>query len=410
MARPGPISGFPEWLPEQRMIEQQVLDALRVGFELHGFVPIETRAVEPLEQLLAKGETDKEIYVLRRLHASDEEGDAGLGLHFDMTVPFARYVVEHAGKLSFPLRRYQIQKAWRGERPQEGRFREFVQADFDVIGRGQLPFQYDVELPLVLHEVWSALPLPPLRLHVNNRKINEGVYRSVGIKDIQGVLRAVDKLDKLGERGVSELLVGQVGCSEEQARVCLALACISSADDAFVEEVRALGVHDALLDEGLSELAEVVAAGRELAPGLMIADLRIARGLDYYTGTVYETVMVGHEALGSVCSGALRQPRQRRRQAGVSGGGAVDRRDAGARALVRPWAAAGEPQHANVCAGGAAGRAGPAALQPARRDLAGSGHPNGGGGRAGEVRQADPLRGAARHPVCVVPAGRVGRR
>jgi len=303
MARPGPISGFPEWLPEQRMIEQQVLDALRVGFELHGFVPIETRAVEPLEQLLAKGETDKEIYVLRRLHASDEEGDAGLGLHFDMTVPFARYVVEHAGKLSFPLRRYQIQKAWRGERPQEGRFREFVQADFDVIGRGQLPFQYDVELPLVLHEVWSALPLPPLRLHVNNRKINEGVYRSVGIKDIQGVLRAVDKLDKLGERGVSELLVGQVGCSEEQAWVCLALARISSADDAFVEEVRALGVHDALLDEGLSELAEVVAAGRELAPGLMIADLRIARGLDYYTGTVYETVMVGHEALGSVCSG-----------------------------------------------------------------------------------------------------------
>ena len=303
MARPGPISGFPEWLPEQRMIEQQVLDSLRAGFELHGFVPIETRAVELLEQLLTKGETDKEIYVLRRLHASDEEGDAGLGLHFDMTVPFARYVVEHAGKLSFPLRRYQIQKAWRGERPQEGRYREFVQADFDVIGHGGLAFHYDVELPLVLGEVWSALPLPPLRVHVNNRKINEGVYRSVGIKDIQGALRAVDKLDKLGERGVTELLVGQVGCSEEQARTCLALARISSADDAFVEQVGALGVRDPLLDEGLGELAQVVAAGREWAPGLVVADLRIARGLDYYTGTVYESVMVGHEALGSVCSG-----------------------------------------------------------------------------------------------------------
>lgn len=303
MARPGPISGFPEWLPEQRMIEQQVLDSLRAGFELHGFVPIETRAVEPLEQLLAKGETDKEIYVLRRLHASDEEGDAGLGLHFDMTVPFARYVVEHAGKLSFPLRRYQIQKAWRGERPQEGRYREFLQADFDVIGHGELAFHYDVELPLVLHQVWSALPLPPLRMHVNNRKINEGVYRSVGIKDIQGTLRAVDKLDKLGERGVTELLVGQVGCSEEQARTCLALARISSTDDAFVEQVRALDVRDPLLDEGLGELAQVVAAGRALAPGLVVADLRVARGLDYYTGTVYESVMVGHEALGSVCSG-----------------------------------------------------------------------------------------------------------
>lgn len=302
MARPRPISGFPEWLPNQRMVEQQVLDNLRAGLELHGFVPIETRSVEPLEQLLAKGETDKEIYVLRRLHASDE-GDAGLGLHFDLTVPFARYILEHAGRLSFPLRRYQIQRAWRGERPQEGRFREFLQADFDVIGQGQLPFHYDVELPLILHDVWSALPLPPLRLHVNNRKINEGVYRSVGIKDIQGALRAVDKLHKLGEQGVGELLTSQVGCSEEQVRMCLALARIRSVDDAFVEEVRALGIRDALLDEGLLELAEVIATGRALAPGFMVADLRIARGLDYYTGTVYEAVMLGHETLGSVCSG-----------------------------------------------------------------------------------------------------------
>src|SRR6266498_2731869 len=183
MARPGPISGFPEWLPEQRMIEQQVLDALRVGFELYGFVPIETRAVEPLEQLLAKGETDKEIYVLRRLHASDEEGDAGLGLHFDMTVPFARYVVEHAGKLSFPLRRYQIQKAWRGERPQEGRYREFAQADIDVVMKDELPFHFDVEVARVMAEALSGLPLPPLRLRINNRKLIEGFYRGIGAPD-----------------------------------------------------------------------------------------------------------------------------------------------------------------------------------------------------------------------------------
>jgi histidyl-tRNA synthetase len=285
------------------MVEEQVLDTLRARFQLHGFVPIETRGVEPLEQLAAKGETDKEIYVLRRLHAGDNEGDIGLGLHFDLTVPFARYVVEQAGKLSFPLRRYQIQKAWRGERPQEGRYREFLQADFDIIGQGSLPFHYDVELPLVLHDVWAALPLPPLRVHVNNRKINEGLYRSIGIKDIPGALRAVDKLDKVGERGVSALLIDQVGCTGEQARMCLELARISSVDGSFAEQVRALGVKDSLLEEGLSELTQVVEAALELTAGGVVADLRIARGLDYYTGTVYETVMEGHEALGSVCSG-----------------------------------------------------------------------------------------------------------
>ena len=277
MARPGPISWFPEWLPEQRMVEQQVLDVLRARFQLHGFVPIETRAVEPLEQLAAKGETDKEIYVLRRLHASEDEGDTGLGLHFDLTVPFARYVVEHAGKLSFPLRRYQLQKAWRGERPQEGRYREFLQADFDIIGQGQLPFHHDVELPMALHDVWSALPLPPLRVHVNNRKINEGVYWSVGIDDMTGALRAVDKLDKVGEQGVRELLVDQVGCTEEQARVCLVLARIASMDGSFADQVRALGVKDPLLEEGLSELTQVIDAGLALGTGwLQICESLVA--------------------------------------------------------------------------------------------------------------------------------------
>src|SRR5436305_12719319 len=137
MARVTPLSGFPEWLPHERLIEQEVLDQLRTTFELHGFVPIETRAVEPLDQLLRKGETDKEIYLLRRLQADADDSDSDLGLHFDLTVPFARYVLENAGRLNFPLRRYQIQKAWRGERPQEGRYREFLQADVDVIDRDE---------------------------------------------------------------------------------------------------------------------------------------------------------------------------------------------------------------------------------------------------------------------------------
>jgi len=303
MARPGPISGFPEWLPDQQMVEQRVVDTLRATFELHGFVPVKTRAVEPLEQLLSKGETDKEIYVLRRLHAGDDDGDAGLGLHFDLTVPFARYVVEHAGKLTFTLRRYQIQKAWRGERPQEGRYREFLQADFDVIGEGRLGTHHDAELVQVLADVWRACPFPPMRLSVNNRKIAQGFYRSIGIADIPAALRAVDKLDKIGEQGVAEQLVAVAGCTDKQAELCLELARVSAEDDSFVERVRALGVDDPLIDEGLGELVEVLDAARDVLAGFAVADMRIARGFDYYTGTVYEGTLVGHESLGAVCSG-----------------------------------------------------------------------------------------------------------
>jgi histidyl-tRNA synthetase len=303
MAKPAPMSGFPEWLPHQRMVEQQVLDRLRQTFELHGFVPIETRSVEPLDQLLRKGETDKEIYLLRRLQADAEEGDSGIGLHFDLTVPFARYVLEHAGKLEFPLRRYQIQKAWRGERPQEGRYREFLQADIDVIDRDSLPFHYEVELPLVIADALSTLPVPPVQFRVNTRKIPEGFYRGLGIEDYLGVLRTVDKLAKIGGAKVRQLLTQDVGCTEAQADACLALAEISATDGSFVDRVRALGSNDPLLEEGLDELSRVIEAGRGQAAGLFVADLSIARGLDYYTGTVYETVLVGHEGIGSVCSG-----------------------------------------------------------------------------------------------------------
>jgi histidyl-tRNA synthetase len=309
MSRPTPISGFPEWPPAQRAIEQEIIDRLRATFELYGFAPLETRAVEPLDQLLRKGETSKEVYVLRRLQADDGPAggtvpeDDALGLHFDLTVPFARFVLENAGRLTFPFRRYQIQKVWRGERPQEGRYREFLQADIDVVDRDTLPFHYEVEIPLVVGDALGGLPIPPVRIQVNNRKLAEGFYRGLGLADPDAALRAIDKLDKVGPGGVTKLLETTAGASAAQAKACLALAEISAEDPSFADAVRALGVSDPLLDEGLAELVRVVDAAREHAPGLLVADLRIARGLDYYTGTVYETLMRGYERFGSICSG-----------------------------------------------------------------------------------------------------------
>ncbi|MEV0325128.1 histidine--tRNA ligase [Micromonospora echinospora] len=306
MSKPTPISGFPEWTPSQRMIEQYVLDRLRDTFELYGFAPLETRAVEPLDQLLRKGETSKEVYVIRRLH--EEEGaaptvDDTLGLHFDLTVPFARYVLENAGKLQFPFRRYQIQKVWRGERPQEGRYREFLQADIDIVDRDDLAAHHEAEMPLVIGDALRGLPIPPVRIQVNNRKVCEGFYLGLGLTDPEAALRAVDKLDKIGPDKVAELLVASAGANEAQAKACLALAQISAPDAAFAAEVRALGVSHPLLDSGIEELTRVVETAAAHAPGLCVADLRIARGLDYYTGTVYETQLQGFERFGSICSG-----------------------------------------------------------------------------------------------------------
>ena len=311
MARPTPLSGFPEWLPAGRIVEQHVLDTLRRTFELHGFAGIETRAVEPLSELLRKGETSKEVYVLRRLQAEADDAaavdDNTLGLHFDLTVPFARYVLENAGQLSFPFRRYQIQKVWRGERPQDGRFREFYQADIDVVGAGELPYHVEVELPLVISEALGALPIPPVRILVNNRKVAEGFYRGVGLDDVEAVLRSIDKLDKIGPAKVAALLQEEAGATPDQAAACVALAGISGSDARVAEQVVRLakqhGAHSDLLDSGLAELVALVEEAAAVAPGVLVADLRIARGLDYYTGSVYETVLAGHEALGSICSG-----------------------------------------------------------------------------------------------------------
>ncbi|WP_114560300.1 histidine--tRNA ligase [Desertihabitans aurantiacus] len=310
MSRVSAMSGYPEFLPAQRMVEQQVLTVLRETFELHGYAPIETRAVEPMSQLARKGEIDKEIYVVRRLHATDDETAEPtdqLGLHYDLTVPFARYVQEFGGRLSFPFRRYQVQKVWRGERPQEGRYREFTQADIDVVGSGALADHHDLEIPLVALEAFERLhrelDLPPVRMRVNNRKLSEGFYRGLGVEDTAAVLQRVDKLDKIGPAKVRELLVAETPLRPEQADACLALSTIRGEDAGFVEEVRALGVEHPLLEEGLSLLSALVAAAAERVPGRLQADLSIARGLDYYTGTVYETELVGFESRGSVGSG-----------------------------------------------------------------------------------------------------------
>jgi histidyl-tRNA synthetase len=311
-SKPTPLSGFPELLPAERLAELQVLDQLRASFELHGFTPIETRAAEPLDQLLRKGEVDKEVYLLRRLQGSDDDSTAGtaadastLGLHFDLTVPFARYVLENSGKLEFPFRRYQIQKVWRGERPQEGRYREFTQADIDVVARDVLPFHHDVEVARVMAEALSALPVPALTLQVNNRKLIEGYFRGVGASDIPAVMRIIDRIDKLPGEIIMTMLVDEAGLSSEQAHKCLALAEICTPDSSFVEQVRALGVQDELLEEGLAELAAVIDGCSALNTDRfsVVAALRIARGLDYYTGTVFETRLAGFESLGSICSG-----------------------------------------------------------------------------------------------------------
>ena len=303
-AKVTPISGFPEYLPAERIVEQHFLDVIRETFELHGYPSIETRAVEPVDRLVGKGgDADKEIYAVSRLAGDEAEGsEAELGLHFDLTVPFARYVLENAGKLSFPFRRYQIQKVWRGERPQEGRYREFTQADIDVVDVGELSAHYEAEIPLVMAEIFQKLPIGRMTIQVNNRKIPEGFYRGIGIEDIAGTLRIVDKLDKIGPEKVKAMLE-EAGRTAEQAEHCLALAAIRTEDLGFVEQVRALGVEHPTLDEGLEALSRVIQSGLDNAPGALVADLKVARGLDYYTGTVYETQLEGHESWGSFCSG-----------------------------------------------------------------------------------------------------------
>jgi len=304
--RPKPLSGFPEFTPAGRIVEQRVLSSLAATFELHGFGSIETRAVEPLDQLARKGEITKEVFSVRRLHAGADAADE-LGLHFDLTVPFARYVLENSAQLQFPFRRYQIQKAWRGERPQEGRYREFNQADIDIVGAEHLAAHHDVEVALVTLEALERLHVdfgvPEAVMSVNNRQLSEGFYRGLGVEDHLAVLQRVDKLDKIGPDAVAELLVDELGLSRTAAAKCLQLATIRTTDTSFVDQVEALGVSDPMLTQGLELLVAVVETAGRQGRGRIVADLKIARGLDYYTGTVYETTMTGFETMGSISSG-----------------------------------------------------------------------------------------------------------
>jgi len=307
MSRLAPLSGFPEWTPAERLVELHVIDRLREVFELHGFGQIETRAVEPLERLGGEAEASKEVYVLTRRGGEVAE----FGLHFDLTVPFARYVEERQGHLTFPFRRYQIQKVWRGERPQEGRFREFYQADIDVVARENLPAHLEAEVAVVMARALQSLNLPPVRMRMNDRRLVEGFYRGVGVTDVAGALRSVDKLGKIGPEGVARELALQ-GVPEAAADAILHLARIRSSDSSFKEAVLDLwettptlpdDEAQRLLAAGLDALGALVETVNAAVPGTAEADLSIARGLDYYTGAVYETTLEGHEDLGSICSG-----------------------------------------------------------------------------------------------------------
>jgi histidyl-tRNA synthetase len=304
VVRPLPISGFPEWLPEVRLVELRWLDLIRATFERYGFCSIETPAAETLDVLLAKGETSQEVYTLRRLQAdAGDDSDARLGLHFDLTVPFARYAAAHLNDLVFPFKRYQIQRVWRGERPQEGRYREFTQCDIDVINTDQVPLQFDAELPRIVHEILTSLALPAWSISVNNRKVLQGFYEGLGISDPLEVIRIADKIDKIGAEGVGKLLASELGLTTGQVAACLDLAQIRGSGTSVIDQIIRLGVSSALLSEGLDELAFVLDSLSDLPPGSIVADLSIARGLAYYTGTVYEGKFTSWPSYGSICSG-----------------------------------------------------------------------------------------------------------
>ena len=290
--KPKPISGYPEYLPEVRRVEQQWLNHIRRVFESYGFCNIETPAIEALDVIAAKGEdVDKEIYVLERLQADpDEKKEARLALHFDQTVPLARYVGQHFNDLIFPFKRYQMQKVWRGERPQAGRFREFMQCDIDVINVDALPLSFDAEMPAIIHEVLSGLNIPPFEIRISNRKILIGLLEALEVSNVAEVTRIIDKLEKLGQDAIIQLLK-EHDLNSEQIDAVIAL--VSS-------DFEMKGLNN-LMQEGVDELSFVMKQLSHLPN--VLADLSIVRGLDYYTGTVYETVFVDDPGYGSICSG-----------------------------------------------------------------------------------------------------------
>lgn len=313
--KPRPVTGFPEWLPEVRLIEQQWFDHIRRVFESYGFCSIETPSVEELDVLRAKGEVDKEIYVIERLHKDEnDKSDARLALHFDQTVPLARYVAQNFNDLVFPFKRYQMQRVWRGERPQAGRFREFYQCDIDVIGVDNLPLHFDAELPAIMWEVMNGLPgmeNEKIQIRISNRRILQEVMRSLGYTHEQDneyfrkACAALDKLEKIGEAEVKKLLIASGIVNGTDCLIQIASIKTSSTDELDRLITEAMGYINASpsLFSAINELQFVLNGLNQLPKQAAIADLSIVRGLDYYTGTVYETVFLDDPSYGSICSG-----------------------------------------------------------------------------------------------------------
>ena len=300
--KPASITGFPEYLPEERIVEQQMMDTIRGVFESHGFCSIETPVVEKLEVLLSKSaDTNKEMYVLGRLQAEEKE-EAKMGLHYDLTVPFARYVAQHENDLVFPFKRYQIQPCWRGERPKLGRYRQFTQCDVDIIAREKLALEYDALIPAVVCEAWQKIGFKDIVLQISNRKILAGFAEGLGIEKVSDTLRVLDKLKKIGEDGVRDMLT-ELQLSAKQIKACLDIAKIHTTDLSFAYKVRALGVQNDLLELGLNELTECVKLYTTLCKVPYQVDMSLVRGFDYYTGTTYEVQLVGTDFTDSIGGG-----------------------------------------------------------------------------------------------------------
>lgn len=294
------LPGFMELLPADQILFNDMYDKIREVYESFGFLPLDTPVIELSEVLLAKagGETEKQIYRFQK-------GDNDLSLRFDLTVPLARYVAQHQNDLVFPFKRYQMSKVYRGERPQKGRFREFYQCDIDIIGGDDLDILYDAEMPAVIYHVFKKLGIGDFTIRINNRKVLGGFFASLGLSDkIEEILRIIDKIEKIGKDKVIEELV-KIGVPEESTGKIIDFITINGDRKQMLESLRALGVEDEAFTLGVNELETVSDA--MLMFGMpeenFRIDLSIARGLDYYTGTVYETTINGHPEFGSVCSG-----------------------------------------------------------------------------------------------------------
>ena len=299
--KPRTLSGFMELLPAKQAQMERMMAILRDTYALYGFAPLDTPIIEDAQILLAKGggETEKQIYRFSK-------GDSDLAMRFDLTVPLAKYVALHYNDLAFPFRRYQIGKVYRGERAQRGRFREFYQADIDIIGDGKLDILNEAEIPSIIYNIFRRFGLTRFQIRVNNRKILKGFYAMLGLSEQSGeIMRTVDKLDKIGPEKVKGILVSDCGLSEENADEILKFIAITGTNAEVIAALEGYTGRNETFDLGLSELKAVCAnLGAFGVPEENFAvDLTIARGLDYYTGTVYETTLLDHPEIGSVCSG-----------------------------------------------------------------------------------------------------------